>query len=84
MAVNKLNLDAVTWNVFFVCNFLLLFPENKEFSRIKIIKIHLLADAIRDTVETPSTNRVRYNTLAFSNIPSFKDTTINWLFLKWC
>lgn len=30
------------------------------------------------TVETPSTNLVLYKTLALLNIPSFKETTMNW------
>ncbi len=30
------------------------------------------------TVETPSTNFVRNNTLALLNMPSFRETTMNW------
>ncbi len=33
---------------------------------------------VRATVETPSTNLVRNSTLALLNIPSFRDTTINY------
>jgi hypothetical protein len=34
---------------------------------------------VRVTVDTPSTNLVLKMTLALLNMPSFRDTTINWL-----
>jgi len=41
--------------------------------------IHGLAlGVVRTTVETPSTNLVRYSTLALLNMPSLSDTMINW------
>ena len=38
--------------------------------------------AYRVTVETPSTNLVLKRTLALLNMPSFRDTTMNWECLK--
>ena len=38
---------------------------------------------VRDTVDIPSTNLVRKSTLALLNIPSFRETTMNWELLKW-
>ena len=38
---------------------------------------------VRPTVDIPSTNLVRKRTLALLNMPSFRDTTINWELLKW-
>lgn len=38
--------------------------------------------AVRETVETPSTNFVRKSTFALLNIPSFRLTTMNCEFWK--
>lgn len=39
---------------------------------------YLLSGTVLVTAETPSTNFVRKMTLALLNIPSFRDTTMNW------
>ena len=44
---------------------------------------HRLSGTVLVTAETPSTNLVLYMTFALLNIPSFRDTTMNWEYGKW-